>query len=103
MPKIDVSRILEKVKLNNTFLALGFIICIITIITEYETGLKIGLITLFFGGVFRVLNIIGNAIPKYNRFRPPSQHFFLMICKFMLWFIVLGAYLLAINKIIPIL
>jgi len=81
---------------------LGALIIGYSIVAQYEIGLRIGVVTLIFGGVLRVLNIVGKAIPTQNRKNPTSILFLLSLLKFSLWIIVLFLYFVCINKILPI-
>jgi len=101
MVKIDVSKILDKVKLGNTFLAFGLIVSTITVALKYELGLKIGLLTLFFGGGFRLLNILEKHLLQPNNFKVTSSAgITITFLRFIIWLIALLLYGFYLNKII---
>ena len=58
----EMGNIIRDIKLGNSFLFLGVFIILVSFYIQSENytslGLQIGLLTLVFGGVFRLLNII---------------------------------------------
>lgn len=96
----EFTKILDKVRLNNTFLALGFIVIIISFFIGSDMALRFGVITLVFGGILRVLNIVGSATPRQNHRLPSLSLYFANVFKCLLYVITLVVYLLLIDKII---
>lgn len=97
--EFNLPNLLEKVYLNSTFLVLGFVITSISIFSKYELGIKLGILTLFFGGIFRVLNIIGSTFPNFRKEKKNLKFFFLGIIKFSLYLIPLLIYFYLANNL----
>lgn len=88
-----LSKYIEEVNLSNSFLILGTVLIFIVFyckICECNTqdseifylGLKIGFITLFFGGIFRLLNIIMRPLRKLKNFDEMLKDLLIKIEKF---------------------
>ena len=95
----NISKILEAISLNNTFLFLGAVVVIISVFTQYDIGLKIGLITLVFGGLFRVQLHINKALPTNRRRDSKTRLFVINMIKLGLWILTLFLYIYCVNKI----
>ena len=97
----DVGKILDKVKVSNTFLALGFILVILAFVLDNQLGLRVGFLTLIFGGVFRLMNIITKSLRAPRR-SGQSMRFFFNVTKFLMWIIAFLIYAHYLNKLIQI-
>lgn len=98
----DISRVLEKISLNGAFLVVGGIVMVLSILTQHDIGLKIGIVTLVFGGLYRVQLHINRALPTNPRRDSAMKLFIINIVKLILWIFTLGLYFYSINKIYPI-
>lgn len=97
-----VERILDNVTVNRTFLGVGAIISIISTISEYEIGLRLGFLTLFFGGVFRIVGILTTNIP-IKRKQTSLRNIFYVSLKFFIWVAAFSLYAFYLRKLLPIL
>ena len=100
MFRLTVEKILKVVNIGNAFLGLGFLLCIIGAITKDILILRLGFLTLIFGGVFRFIKIITERLPikKYK----DHKKALLIMSKFLIWLIVFLVYTYLLNRIIEI-
>ena len=100
--KVDnISEILEKISLNNIFLFVGAFATIFSVISRYDLGIRIGVITLIFGGILRVQLHLNKALPAHPRYHSKKRVFFVNIGRFLLWLLTLFLYSYSINKVLP--
>ena len=103
----NAASILKEIKLGNGFLYTGSLTILISIFISSEytlLGLKIGVITLIFGGVFRLLNMITKTLIEDKKDKSTNKLAFIKcnIIRFSIWIIALLIYVLWINTVIQI-
>ena len=92
-------KLFTKVSVNVTYLVVGSLLSIFGAILSLEVILRIGLLTLFFGGIFRILRTIVDRIPLEKRIYNFKDLFF-TILKFSIWLFTFFIYGYFLNKII---
>jgi hypothetical protein len=97
----DLDRLLKSLYVKNSFIALGIILSILGVFSNHEVALRVGLLTTFFGGIFRLWAIVADRIPIGKRINS-HKTLFLAIIKLTLWLSIFGIYGHYLNKIITI-
>jgi len=103
----NAAGILKEIKLGNGFLYTGSLTILISIFISSEytlLGLKIGIMTLVFGGVFRLLNMVTKTLIEDKKDKNTKKRSFIKwnILRFSIWIIVLLLYVLWIDTVIDI-
>jgi len=108
MPTFTISaeamgKILEKLtRLGSSFLIFGGAIILISIYVNHVNGLKLGVLTLFFGGIFRLYNGFTKTFMMQVKDKEVSWSYFTFITtiRFIVWFSLIILYLYFANLII---
>lgn len=87
---IDIGKLLDNIRLGNSFRAFGGLCLITSIWVSNELALKISLITFIFGGLSRPIEILNELYPKNN------------LLHFLVWVTFLIFYSFIINNQISI-
>ncbi|MBE3137451.1 MAG: hypothetical protein IMZ43_08705 [Thermoplasmata archaeon] len=96
-------KILDKLtRLGSSFLIFGGAIILISIFVNHTNGLKLGILTLFFGGVFRLYNGFTKTFMGQVKGMELSWRDFTIITavRFGFWFLLVFWYLLFANQLI---
>lgn len=103
LPSVDLGKTFEKINLESSFLAFGGLGILISIYTNHLLGLKVSFLTLIFGGIFRLFNIISknilSAIPKKVEY---GGFIFVTILRFLMWAFLLAIYTFILNRYLSI-
>lgn len=94
-------KLFEKISINTTYLIVGAFLSFTGPLVKSDLVLKIGLLTLFFGGVFRFLGLIVNRIPLHEKIDSFKDLIFSII-KFLIWIVVFTIYGYFLNNLIQI-
>ena len=95
----DVSKIIATI--YRAFLAFGIILSSISVYVGHETALRVGLLTFFFGGFFRLLNIPMNVLKRAPE-KGDKKSLRLTWVRFGIWMIFLLIYAIFLNNLIQI-
>lgn len=96
-------KILDKLtRLGSSFLIFGGAIILISIFVNHTNGLKLGILTLFFGGIFRLYNGFTKAFMEQVKDKELSWRNFTIITvtRFFFWFLLVFLYLFFANQLI---
>jgi len=96
-------KILDKLtRLGSSFLIFGGAIILISIFVNHTNGLKLGILTLFFGGVFRLYNGFTKTFMGQVKNKEFSWRDFtiITITRFSVWFLLVILYLYFANQLI---
>ena len=96
----NLPAVFEKMSLNGTFMIVGSTLLIISTMTQYESGMKLGVVTLVFGAFYRVQLHINRALPANPKYHSKQRVFWVNILKFCLWVVTLSLYVLAVHRIV---
>jgi len=106
-----LSKFLDEVNLGNSYLFVGIFATLISVYLKPEDvtiGLKIGMVTLIFGGIFRLLNIVTRPLKDKEKDEKTNQETKIWfkwndVARFTIWVLPLMVYLVWIDKIISVL
>jgi len=96
-------KIVDKLtRLGSSFLIFGGAIILISIFVNHPIGLKLGILTLFFGGVFRLYNGFTKTFMEQVKGKEFSWKNFTVITvtRFGVWFFLLFMYIFLANKLV---
>jgi hypothetical protein len=96
-------KILEKLThLGSSFLIFGGAIILLSIFVNHTNGLKLGILTLFFGGIFRLYNGFTKAFMEQVKDKELSWRKFTIITvvRFCFWFLLVYLYIFYANQLI---
>lgn len=100
-----MGKIMDKIThLGSSFIIFGGAIILLSLYVKSDNGLKIGLLTLIFGGIFRLLNGFTEAIYEPLKKKKFTYYKFFLITsiRFIVWFALIVVYIYLINKVISI-
>lgn len=91
-------------KVGSGFMILGGAIILLSIFQDHLIGLKIGILTLIFGCIFRLYNgLTKTFIDQVKGEKYPFRYFTLITSiRFFIWFLLVSIYCYLINGIIHI-
>jgi hypothetical protein len=102
--KMDFNKIFEEKGITSSFLIFGGAGLLLSIFNGSILGLRISVLTLFFGGLFRILGIIEKApFLSDDKDDTEKNHFDnkKRLIRFFIWFIFLMVYIILVfNKIL---
>jgi len=99
---IKIENILKEIKLGNSFSTFGGLGLLLSIYLNHLIGLKISLLLLIFGGLFRLLNIVSKAMSELTKNISYNEYIKWVLGKFIMFLTPLIIFLYLINKIVPI-
>ena len=91
-------------KIGSAFLIFGGAIILLSIYQNHILGLKIGLITLIFGSIFRLYNGVTRALMEAVEGKEYPLKYFtkITVIRFIIWFLLVIFYCYLINGILRI-
>ena len=90
--------------IGSWFLILGGAIILLSIFQNHNIGLKIGLLTLIFGSIFRLYNGFTKDLMDQVKGKKYSFKYFTFITsiRFFVWFLLIGIYFYLINNLLEV-